>query len=70
MSTSPDICAVNLRTRIAIADNGKFGPITTLLDRFGEKTDLDEEAITAIAEIKHHGWFVIDLTQFELVRSH
>lgn len=63
-----EVSCVNCAKRIAIMEDGQVLPVTRLLDRFGDDTDDEDEAVACCAGPDRDGMLVsIDLTAFDEV---
>lgn len=65
-----NICAVNVRGRVALTDDGAECEITTLIDGDGDETDDPEAAKFAVAALPDGRWAAIDLSDFDPVVTH
>lgn len=66
----PDAEAVNVRDRLVLLENGSTVPIDTLIDAWGDETDDEGLARTAICPLPDGKWMAVDLTLFTWGKVH
>lgn len=64
----PRIVSINLGKRLALLDDGRTVPITTLMDKWGEDTDDTESAVVFVAGAGTM-WFSDLLSSYESVTT-
>lgn len=67
MSTS--VVAINLGLRMVILDDGQVLPMSDFFCR-GEDCEPDDASACVAGPDKHGNWFAVDLTGYEVKKTH
>jgi hypothetical protein len=65
----PDVVMVNRKQRIAVTTCNCHVPVTHWFDGRGEDCD-PVDALYCVCGDEHHGWFMLDLVEFDYVTVH